>query len=150
MVLIKEPSGFFEEVQSRATRLSSPPLVEVLKNGHPIPIGRETLTAVVRPGLADCERQTASAESEGLVASWHERADGRVTAPVIPGSRDVHRRRRNEPVDRSCPVDIHILSEPSVRFNPFGAAGDYSRHAYRARLATLVDIYCIIPLSRHL
>ena len=37
-----------------------------------------------------------------------------------------------------------------ISFNPFGAAGDYSRHAYRARLATLVDIYCIIPLSRHL
>ena len=81
-----------------------------------LPFGRESLTAVVRPGLADRERQTASAESEGLDASWHERANGRVTAPVIPGSRDVHRRRRNEPVDRSCPVDIHILSEPSVRF----------------------------------
>ena len=76
--------------------------------------------------------RTASAESEGLDASWHERddlfdesgsvilfrpvRDGRVTAPVIPVSRDVHRRRRNEPVDRSCPVDTHILSEPSVRF----------------------------------
>ena len=93
VVLIKEPSGFFEEVQSRATRLSSPPLVEVLTTGHPIPFGRGSLTAVVRPGLADRERQTASAESEGLDASWHERADGRVTAPVIPGSRDVHRRR---------------------------------------------------------
>ena len=116
VVLIKEPSGFFEEVQSRATRLSSPPLVEVLTNGHQIPFGRGSLTAVVRPGLADRERQTASAESEGLDASWHERADGRVIAPVIPVSRDVHRRRRNEPVDRSCPVDIHILSEPSVRF----------------------------------
>ena len=116
VVLIKEPSGFFEEVQSRATRLSSPPLVEVLTNGHQIPFGRGSLTAVVRPGLADRERQTASAESEGLDASWHERADGRVTAPVIPVGRDVHRRRRNEPVDRSCPVDIHILSEPSVRF----------------------------------
>ena len=116
VVLIKEPSGFFEEVQSRATRLSSPPLVEVLTNGHQIPFGRGSLTAVVRPGLANRERQTASAESEGLDASWHERADGRVTAPVIPVSRDVHRRRRNEPVDRSCPVDTHILSEPSVRF----------------------------------
>ena len=125
VVLIKEPSGFFEEVQSRATRLSSPPLVEVLTNGHQIPFGRESLTAVVRPGLANRERQTASAESEGLDASWHERddlfdesgsvilfrpvRDGRVTAPVIPVSRDVHRRRRNEPVDRSCPVDTHIL-----------------------------------------
>ena len=37
-------------------------------------------------------------------------------APVIPVSRDVHRRRQNEPADRSCPVDTHILSEPSVRF----------------------------------
>ena len=132
VVLIKEPSGFFEEVQSRATRLSSPPLVEVLMNGHQIPFGRESLTAVVRPGLANRERQTASAESEGLDASWHERddlfdesgsvllfrpvMDGGETAPVIPVSRDVHRRRRNEPADRSCPVDTHILSEPSVRF----------------------------------
>ena len=116
VMLIKEPSGFFEEVQSRATRLSSPPLVEVLTNGHQIPFGRGSLTAVVRPGLADRERQTASAESGGLDASWDERADGRVTAPVIPVRRDVHQKRRNEPVDRSCPVDIHILSEPSVRF----------------------------------
>ena len=132
VVLIKEPSGFFEEVQSRATRLSSPPLVEVLTNGHQMPFGRESLNAVVRPGLANRERQTASAESEGLDASWHKRddlsdesgsvllfrpvMDGRETAPVIPVSRDVHRRGRNEPADRSCPVDTHILSEPSVRF----------------------------------
>ena len=55
VVLIKEPSGFFEEVQSRATRLSSPPLVEVLTNGHQMPFGRESLTAVARPGLANRE-----------------------------------------------------------------------------------------------
>ena len=132
VVVIKEPSGFFEEVQSRATRLSGPPLVEVLTNGHQMPFGRESLNAVVRPGLANRERQTASAESEGLDASWHKRddlsdesgsvllfgpvMDGRETAPVIPVGRDVHRRGRNEPVDRSCPVDTHILSEPSVRF----------------------------------
>ena len=42
--------------------------------------------------------------------------DGRETAPVIRVSRDVHRRGRNEPVDRSCPVDTQIMSEPSVRF----------------------------------
>ena len=42
--------------------------------------------------------------------------DGRETAPVIPVSRDVHRRGRNEPVDRSCLVDTQIMSEPSVRF----------------------------------
>ena len=97
-----------------------------------MPFGRESLNAVVRPGLANRERQTVSAESEGLDASWHKRddfsdesgsvllfrpvMDGRETAPVIPVGRDVHRRGRNEPVDRSCPVDTHILSEPSVRF----------------------------------
>ena len=116
VVLNQEPSGFFEEAQSRATRLSSPPLVEVLTNGHPIPFGRGSLTAVVIPDLTDCERQTASADSESLDASWNERADGRVTSPVIPGGRDAIRRRSNEPVDRSCPVGIHSLSEPSVRF----------------------------------
>ena len=132
VVVSKEPSGFFEEIQSRATRLSGPPLVEVLTNGHQMPFGRGSLNAVVRPGLANRERQTASAESEGLNASWHKRddlsdesgsvllfgpvMDGRETAPVIPVGGDVHRRGRNEPVDRSCPVDTHILSEPSVRF----------------------------------
>ena len=114
VMLIKEPSGFFEEVQSRATQLSSPPLVEVLTNGHQIPFGRKSLTAVARLGLANRDRQTASADSEGLDASWHERDDvfdesgsvilfrpvrnGRVTAPGIPVHRDVLRRRLNEPV----------------------------------------------------
>ena len=131
VVVINEPSGFLEEVQSRATQLSCPTLVEVLTNGQ-MPFGRESVNEVVRPGLANHGRQTASAESEGLDPNWHERKDlsdehgsvllfrpvmdGRETAPVIPVSRDVHRREQNKPIDRSCPVDIHIMSEPSVRF----------------------------------
>ena len=92
--------------------------MEVLTNGHQMPFGRESVTDVVRPGLANHGRQTASAESGGLDTNCHERKDhsdehgsvilfrsvmdGRETAPVIPVSRDVHRRGRNEPVDRSC------------------------------------------------
>ena len=132
VVVINEPSGFLEEVQSQATQLCSPTLVEVITNGHQMPFGRESANDVVRPGLANHGRQAESAESGGLDPNWHERQDlsdehgsvllfrpvmdGRETAPVIPVSRDVHRRGRNEPVDRSCPVDTHILSEPSVRF----------------------------------
>ena len=132
VVVINEPSGFLEEVQSQETQLCSPTLVEVITNGHQMPFGRESVNDVVRPVLANHGRQTESAESGGLDPNWHERQDlsdkhgsvllfrpvmdGRETAPVIPVSREVHRRGRNDPVDRSCPVDTHILSEPSVRF----------------------------------
>ena len=40
-------------------------------------------------------------------------------------------------IDHHLPVHLDLI-------NPFGATGNYSRHAYRARLVTLVDIYCII------
>ena len=165
VVVINEPSGFSEEVKSRATQLSGPTLVEVITSGHQMPFGRESVNDVVmtemvtdpehvgrcsqmvqagrvvfpvvtehlvRPGLATHGRQTASAESGGLDPSWHERKelsdehgsvillrsvmDGNETAPVIPVSRDVHLMGRNEPVDRSCPVDTQVMSEPSVRF----------------------------------
>ena len=132
VVVINEPSGFLEEVQSQETQLCSPTLVEVITNGHQMPFGRESVNDVVRPVLANHGRQTESAASGGLDTNWHERQDlsdehgsvllfrpvmdGRETAPVIPVSRDVHRGGRNDPVDRSCPVDTHILSEPSVRF----------------------------------
>ena len=132
VVVINEPSGFLEEVQSRATQLSSPPLVEVITSGHQMPFGRGSVNDVVRPGLANQGRQAASTESGGLDPKWHERKDlsdehgsvllfrpvrdGRETAPVIPVNRDVHRRGRNEPMDRSCPVNTHVMSEPSVRF----------------------------------
>ena len=85
---------------------------------------------LVRPGLTTNGRQTASAESGGLDHSWQERNElsdehgsvvllgsdmgGNGTAPVIPVSRDVHLMGRNGPVDRSCPVDTHVMSEPSV------------------------------------
>ena len=116
VVVINEPSGFLEEVQTRATQLSSLTLVEVITNGHQMPFGRESVNDAVRPGLANHGRQTESAESGGLDPNWHKRKDlsdehgsvllfrpvmdGRETAPVIPVSRDVHRRGRNEPVDR--------------------------------------------------
>ena len=63
VVVINEPSGFLEEVQSRATQLSSLTLVEVITNGHPMPFGRESVNDVGRPGLANHGRQTVSAES---------------------------------------------------------------------------------------
>ena len=131
--MINESSGFSEGVKSRATRLSSPPLVEVITNGHQIPFGRESVNDVVRPGLATHGRQTASAESGGLHPSLHERKDlsdehgsvillgsvmdGNETDPVIPASRDVPWMGRNGLVDRSCPVDTQVMSEPSVGLN---------------------------------
>ena len=132
VVVINESSGFSEGVKSRATRLSSPPLVEVITNGHQMPFGRESVNDVVRPGLATHGRQTASAESGGLDPSLHERKDlsdehgsvillgsvmdGNETNPVIRASRDVPWMGRNELVDRSCPVDTQVMSEPSGRF----------------------------------
>ena len=85
---------------------------------------------LVRPGLTTNGRQTVSVGSGGLDHSWHERKElsdehgsvvllgsdmgGNGTSPVIPVSREVHLMRRNGPVDRSCPVDTHVMSEPSV------------------------------------
>ena len=130
--MINEPSGFLEEVQSGASQLSGPPLMEVLTGGHQRPFGRESVDHVVRPGLAIGKRRTASAESEGLLVNWRTREDicdesgsvpvfrpvrnGRDTAPVVSGSRVFHRRGRKELGDRSCPVDTQIMSEPSVQF----------------------------------
>ena len=72
MVVINEPSGFLEEVQSQETQLCSPTLVEVITNGHQMPFGRESLNDVVRPVLANHGRQTESAASGGLDTNWHE------------------------------------------------------------------------------
>ena len=85
---------------------------------------------LVRPGLTTNGRQTVSAGSGGLDHSWHERTElsdehgsvvllgsdmgGNGTSPVIPVNRDVHLMERNGPVDRSCPVDTQVISEPSV------------------------------------
>ena len=131
VVMLIEPSGFLEEVQSGASQLSGPPLMEVLTGGHHGPFGRESVDHVVRPGLPIGKRRTASAESGGLLDIWRTREDicdesglvpgfrpvriGRDTAPVVSGSRVFHRRGRKELGDRSCPVDDQIMSEPSVR-----------------------------------
>ena len=85
---------------------------------------------LIRPGFITDGRRTASADTGGLDNSWHERKEpidelgsvvllgsdmcDNVTAPVIPVGQDVHLMRRDGPVDRSCPVDTQVMSEPSV------------------------------------
>ena len=96
--------------------------------------GRVVLPVVtghpVRPGLIASGQRTVSAELGGLDHGCHERyelsdehglvallgsdVDGNGSAPVIPVSRDLHLMERRGPVDRSCPVDTQVMSEPSV------------------------------------
>ena len=101
------------------------PMVQAGRAVFPVVTGH-----LVRPGLTTNGRQTISTGSGGLDHSWHERKElsdehgsvvllgsdmgGNGTSPVIPVSRDVHLMRRNGPVDRSCPVDTQVMSEPSV------------------------------------
>ena len=111
-----------------AERVTDPGHVGRCSPGHvvsPVKTGH-----LVRPGLTTNGQQTASADTRGLDNSWPERKEpsdelgsvvllgsdigDNVTAPVIPVGQDVHLMGRNGPVDRSCPVDTQVMSEPSV------------------------------------
>ena len=67
LVVIKESSGFMEDVRSGSSQWSGPPLVEVLTTGDCGPFGRESVDLAVIPGRLIEERPIASADSGGLL-----------------------------------------------------------------------------------
>ena len=67
LVVIKESSGFMEDVQSGSSQWSGPPLVEVLTTGYCGPFGRESVDLAVIPGRLVEGRPIASANSGGLL-----------------------------------------------------------------------------------
>ena len=67
--VIKESSGFMEDVQSGPSQWSGPPLVEVLTTGDCERFGRESVDLAVIPGRLIEGRPIASADSGGLLDS---------------------------------------------------------------------------------
>ena len=67
LVVIKESSGFMENVRSGSSQWSGPPLAEVLTTGDCGTFGRESVDLAVIPGRLSEERPIVSADSGDLL-----------------------------------------------------------------------------------
>ena len=119
--VIKESSGFMEDVQSGPSQWSGPPLVEVLTTGDCGPFGRESVDLAVIPGRLIEGRPIASADSGGLLdnksdyrndtAGRSEGQEGCFGKPTI-ASRQYDSPSEEHGIDRPVNTERRVYTSP--------------------------------------
>ena len=117
--VIKESSGFMEDVRSGSSQWSGPPLVEVLTTGDCGPFGRESVDLAVIPGRLIEGRPIASADSGGLLdnkyrndtARRSEGQEGCFGKPTI-ASRQYDSPSEEHGIDRPVNTEGRVYTSP--------------------------------------